>query len=107
MRVRAAGLRHLWTVDEDLGKVARIDRERTIEQVLTNFSGRGIAGDTTGNSPGTNVIEYVIVSERQSTPSAKPTRTARRGCCPVLMSLHAEWTEAILAGRKRVELRRT
>src|SRR5437763_4615762 len=46
-------LRHLWTIDEGLGKVARGNRERTIESVLATFRGRGAAADTTGNSPGT------------------------------------------------------
>lgn len=29
----------LWTIDEDLGKVARANRERTIESVLAIFRG--------------------------------------------------------------------
>jgi phage/plasmid-like protein (TIGR03299 family) len=37
-------LRHLWFVDDDLGKRARENRERTIETVLGIFRGRGIAG---------------------------------------------------------------
>ena len=46
-------LRHLWTIDEEMGKLARANRERTIERVLAVFRGRGAAGDTTGSSPGT------------------------------------------------------
>jgi hypothetical protein len=56
-------LRHLWTVDEDLGKVARANRERTIEQVLAVFRGRGVAGDTTGNSPGTKWVAFNAIAE--------------------------------------------
>jgi glycosyltransferase A (GT-A) superfamily protein (DUF2064 family) len=41
-------LRHLWVIDDDTGKVARVNRERAIEQVLGIFRGRGPAGDTTG-----------------------------------------------------------
>jgi phage/plasmid-like protein (TIGR03299 family) len=56
-------LRHLWTIDEDLGKVARANRERTIERVLDLFRGRGAAGDTTGNSPGTKWVAFNAISE--------------------------------------------
>jgi phage/plasmid-like protein (TIGR03299 family) len=56
-------LRHLWTIDEDLGKVARANRERTIEQVLAIFRGRGVAGDTTGNSPGTKWVAFNAIAE--------------------------------------------
>jgi hypothetical protein len=50
------GLRHRWTVDENMGKLARANRERAIERVLDIFRGRGSAGDTTGNSPGTKWV---------------------------------------------------
>jgi phage/plasmid-like protein (TIGR03299 family) len=56
-------LRHLWTIDEELGKVARANRERTIEQVLAVFRGRGAAGDTTGNSPGTKWVAFNAIVE--------------------------------------------
>jgi phage/plasmid-like protein (TIGR03299 family) len=56
-------LRHLWTIDEDLGKVARANRERAIERVLTIFRGRGAAGDTTGNSPGTKWVAFNAIAE--------------------------------------------
>ncbi len=56
-------LRHLWTIDEDMGKVARANRERTIEHVLAIFRGRGIAGDTTGNSPLTKWVAFNAVAE--------------------------------------------
>jgi Domain of unknown function (DUF932) len=48
-------LRHLWTIDEETGKVARGNRERTIEQVLAVFRGRGAAGDTGRQQPGHEV----------------------------------------------------
>ena len=51
-------LRHLWTIDGDMGKVARANRERTIEHVLAVFRGRGAAGDTTGNGPGTKSVAF-------------------------------------------------
>jgi hypothetical protein len=48
------GGRRVWVlarvVDEDLGKAARANRERTIGRVLDVFSGRGSAGDATGDS---------------------------------------------------------
>jgi len=56
-------LRHLWTIDQDLGKVARANRERTIEHVLAVFRGRGAAGDTTGNSPGTKWVAFNAIAE--------------------------------------------
>ena len=56
-------LRHLWTIDEDLGKVARANRERTIEQVLAVFRGRGGVGDTAGNSPGTRWVAFNAIAE--------------------------------------------
>jgi hypothetical protein len=57
-------LRHLWvTDDENLGRRARENRERTIERVLAIFRGRGIAGDTTGNSPGTKWTAFNAIAE--------------------------------------------
>jgi phage/plasmid-like protein (TIGR03299 family) len=56
-------LRHLWKIEEDLGKVARANRERTIERVLAGFRGQGSAGDTTGNSPGTKWIAFNAIAE--------------------------------------------
>jgi hypothetical protein len=53
-------LRRLWTVDEDLGKVARQNRLRTIENVLAIFRGRD---DTTGNNPGTKWIAFNVIAE--------------------------------------------
>ena len=57
-------LRHLWVTDDDnLGRRARENRERTIERVLAIFRGRGIAGDTTGNSPGTKWTAFNAIAE--------------------------------------------
>ncbi len=56
-------LRHLWTIDDELGKVARANRERTIESVLSLFRGGASAGDTTGNSPGTKWVAFNAVAE--------------------------------------------
>ena len=56
-------LRHLWTIDEDMGKLARQNRERTIENVLAVFRGRGVAGDTTGNSPATKWVAFNAIAE--------------------------------------------
>jgi phage/plasmid-like protein (TIGR03299 family) len=57
-------LRHLWvTEDENLGRRARENRERTIEHVLAIFGGRGVAGDTTGNSPGTKWTAFNAIAE--------------------------------------------
>ena len=57
-------LRHLWvTDDENLGRRARENRERTIERVLAIFRGRGIAGDTTGNSPRSKWTAFNAVAE--------------------------------------------
>jgi Domain of unknown function (DUF932) len=59
-------LRHLWTIDADMGKVARVaraKRARTIEDVLAVFRGRSAARDTTGNSPGTKWTAFNAIAE--------------------------------------------
>jgi phage/plasmid-like protein (TIGR03299 family) len=57
-------LRHLWLIDDEtMGARARANRERTIERVLSIFRGRGIAGDTTGNSPGSKWTAYNAIAE--------------------------------------------
>ena len=43
--------------------MARANRERTIEQVIAVFRGRGIVGDTTGNSPGTKWVAFNAIAE--------------------------------------------
>src|SRR5205823_10577643 len=56
-------LRHLWVIDEDTGRLARANRERAIEHVLAIFRGRGTAGDTTGNSPGSKWVAFNAIAE--------------------------------------------
>ena len=56
-------LRHLWVIDDDTGARARANRERAIERVLAIFRGRGEAGDTTGNSPGTKWTAFNAIAE--------------------------------------------
>ena len=57
-------LRHLWVIDDEtMGARARANRERTIESVLSIFRGRGIAGDTTGNSPGSKWTAFNAIAE--------------------------------------------
>ena len=62
-------------IDEDLGKVVRANRERTIEQVLAVFRGGGIAGDTTGNSPGTKWVAFDAIAEHLDYGRRYTTRT--------------------------------
>jgi hypothetical protein len=45
-------LKHLFVIDDEIGKIARRNRARTIENLLAIFAGREIAGDTTGRSRG-------------------------------------------------------
>ena len=56
-------LRHLWIIDDDTGRIARGNRERAIEHVLAIFRGRGTAGDTTGNSPGSKWVAFNAIAE--------------------------------------------
>jgi phage/plasmid-like protein (TIGR03299 family) len=56
-------LRHLWVIDDDTGARARTNRERAIERVLAIYRGRGAAGDTTGNSPGTKWTAFNAIAE--------------------------------------------
>ena len=56
-------LRHLWVIDADTGARARANRERAIERVLTIYRGRGAAGDTTGNSPGSKWTAFNAIAE--------------------------------------------
>jgi phage/plasmid-like protein (TIGR03299 family) len=68
-------LRHLWTVDEEMGKVARANRERAIESVVAIFRGRGSAGDTSGNSPGTKWVAFNAIAEHLDYGRRYSTRT--------------------------------
>jgi hypothetical protein len=56
-------LRRLWPIDEDMGKLARLNRRRTIESVISIFRGEGAAGDTTGNSPGSKWVAFNAIAE--------------------------------------------
>jgi hypothetical protein len=56
-------LKHLWVIEDEMGNIARRNRERTIEAVLDIFAGQGIAGDTTGNSPGTKWVAFNAIAE--------------------------------------------
>jgi phage/plasmid-like protein (TIGR03299 family) len=69
-------LRHLWVTDDDnLGRRARENRERTIERVLAIFRGRGIAGDTTGNSPGAKWTAFNAIAEHLDYPQRSVIRS--------------------------------
>jgi Domain of unknown function (DUF932) len=68
-------LRHLWVIDEEQGKVARANRERTIGRVLAVFRGRGVAGDTTGNSPGSKWVAFNAIAEHLDYGRRYTTRT--------------------------------
>lgn len=68
-------LRHLWVIDESMGRRARANRERTIENVLAIFRGRGAAGDTTGNSPGTKWTAFNAIAEHLDYGRRYTTRT--------------------------------
>jgi phage/plasmid-like protein (TIGR03299 family) len=68
-------LRHLWVIDEDLGNLARANRERAIERVLAIFRGKGIAGDTTGNSPGSKWVAFNAIAEHLDYGRRYTTRT--------------------------------
>ena len=70
-------LRNLWTIDEELGKVARANRERTIENVLSVFRGRGTVGDTTGNSPGTKWVAFNAIAEHLDYGRRYTSRTSQ------------------------------
>ncbi|MEJ7803892.1 MAG: DUF932 domain-containing protein, partial [Candidatus Limnocylindria bacterium] len=52
-RFERSVLSPLFAVEEGMGKVALANRERARGEVLDLFRGRGAAGDTSGNSPGT------------------------------------------------------
>jgi hypothetical protein len=68
-------LRHLWVIDDDTGPRARANRERAIEQVLAIFRGRGPAGHTTGNSPGSKWVAFNAVAEHFDYERRYSTRT--------------------------------
>jgi Domain of unknown function (DUF932) len=84
-RLERSVLRHLWTIDEDAGERARRHRERTIGRVLDVFAGRGIAGDTTGNSPGSKWCAWNAIAEQLDYGrryTRRPTRSSARSKTP-------------------------
>jgi hypothetical protein len=90
-RLEHSVLRHLWTIDEDTGAHARQHRERTIAGVLDLFAGRGIEGDTTGNSPGSKSCAWNAIAEHLDTAGdthsaatrcSDPSRTPRSNSAP-------------------------
>jgi phage/plasmid-like protein (TIGR03299 family) len=68
-------LRHLWAIDNDTGRLARANRERTIEHVLSIFRGRRAAGDTTGNSPHSKWVAFNAIAEQLDYGRRYTTRT--------------------------------
>ena len=68
-------LRRLWPIDEDLGKLARLNRRRTIESVMSIFRGEGAVGDTTGNSPGSKWVAFNAIAEHPDYGRRYTTRT--------------------------------
>ena len=70
-------LRHLWVIDDDTRSRARANRERAIERVLAIYRGRGGAGDTTGNSPGSKWTAFNAITEHLDYGRRYTTRTSR------------------------------
>jgi hypothetical protein len=68
-------LRHLWVIDDDLRERARAHRERAIEHVLAIFRGRGVGGDTTGNSLGSEWVAFNAIAEHLDYGRRYTTRT--------------------------------
>ena len=62
-RFERSVLSPLFAVEEGMGKVARANRERARCEVLDVFRGRGAAGDTSGNSPGTKWAAANAIAE--------------------------------------------
>jgi hypothetical protein len=62
-------------INDDMGRRARGNRERTIENVLAIFRGQGAAGDTTGNSPGTKWTGFNAIAEQLDYGRRYTTRT--------------------------------
>ena len=83
-RLEQSVLRNLWVIDEDTGKLARRNREHTIATVLDIFTGRGIAGDTSGNSPGSKWVAWNAIAEQLDYGRRYTARTNQvqlvRGC---------------------------
>ena len=62
-------------IDDDTGRRARANRERAIERVLAIYRGRGAAGDTTGNSPGSKWTAFNAIAEHLDYGRRYTTRT--------------------------------
>jgi phage/plasmid-like protein (TIGR03299 family) len=62
-RLERSVLEPLFAVQEGMGKVARANRQRAKGDVLDLFRGRGPAGDTSGNSPGTKWAAANAIAE--------------------------------------------
>src|SRR6202035_1296330 len=90
-------LRHLWTIDDEMGKQARQNRERTIERVLSIFRGRGAAGDTTGNSPGTKWVAFNAMAEHLDYGRRDTSRTNQVQRCFEDTALKQRALELVLA----------
>ena len=94
-------LRHVWVIDEDTGARARANREGTIESVLSIFRGPGIAGDTTGNSPGTKWTGFNAVAEHLENGRRYTNRTNQVQRCFEDTTLKAAGAGLVVAGRHR------
>ena len=71
-------LRHLWVIDdESMGVRARANRKRTIENVLSIVRGRGAAGDTSGNAPGSKWTAFNALAEHLDYGRRYTTRTSQ------------------------------
>jgi uncharacterized protein DUF932 len=68
-------LRHLWVIGEETRPRARANRERAIEHVVSIFRGRGEAGDTLGNSPGSKWVAFNAIAEHLDYGRRYTTRT--------------------------------
>jgi hypothetical protein len=70
-------LRHTWVIGEDTGAIARANRERAIERVIAIYRGRGAAGDTSGNSPGTKWAAFNAIAEHLDYGRRYTSRTSQ------------------------------
>lgn len=84
-RFEHAVLGPLFAVDEQMGKLARANRERAKVEVLDIFRGDGPAGDTGGNSAGTKwaaanaVAEYADFGRRYTRRTSQIQRSFEDG----------------------------
>lgn len=84
-RFERAVLAPLFAVEEGMGKVALANRARARGEVLDLFRGRGHAGDTSGNSPGTKwaaanaIAEYADFGRRYTKRTDQVQRSFEDG----------------------------